>query len=150
MIDEKKTDMNKELFQKHFNFGNQSVMLRDLFRTNNKRKNKQLVGLIKSGLSHLKEDIEQMSENEIEVEKPYEMVDIIEMIFEVNRQNQEGKGLKILTLEQMLSRLPISLAQLKAGNNSGKLKNETRQLLYSLHRSKMLSKTIYKQLVSII
>ena len=46
----------------------------------------------------------------------------------------------------MLSRLPISLAQLKAGNNSDKLKNEIRQLLYSLYRSKKLSKTIYKNI----
>ena len=50
----------------------------------------------------------------------------------------------------MLSRLPISLAQLKAGNNSEKLKNEIRQLLYSLYRSKKLSKTIYKCLVNTI
>ena len=48
----------------------------------------------------------------------------------------EGSGLKILTPNQMLSRLPISLAQLKAGNNSEKLKNEIRQILYSLYRSK--------------
>ena len=52
------------------------------------------------------------------------------------RRNQEGQGLKILTPKQMLSRLPISLAQLKAGNNSEKLKNEIRQLLHSLYRSK--------------
>ena len=45
------------------------------------------------------------------------------------RRKHEGKRLKILTPEQMLSRLPISLAQLKAGNNSQKLKNEIRQLL---------------------
>ena len=45
---------------------------------------------------------------------------------------QRGQGLKLLTPSQMLSRLPISLAQLKAGNNSEKLKNEIRQLLYSL------------------
>ena len=50
----------------------------------------------------------------------------------------------------MLSRLPISLAQLKAGNNSQKPKNEIRQLLYSLHRSKKLSKTIYKHLMNTI
>ena len=50
----------------------------------------------------------------------------------------------------MLSRLPISLAQLKAGNNSKKLKNEIRQLLYSLYRSKELSKTIYKHLMDTI
>ena len=51
-------------------------------------------------------------------------------------KNEEGQGLKNLTLNQMLSRLPITFAQLKAGNNSEKLKNEIRQLLYSLHRSK--------------
>ena len=50
----------------------------------------------------------------------------------------------------MLSRLPISLAQLKAGNNSEKLKNEIRQLLYSLYRSKKLSKTIYEHLINAI
>ena len=59
------------------------------------------------------------------------------------RRNQQGQGLKILAPNQMLSRLPISLAQLKAGNNSEKLKNEMRQRLYSLYRSKNLqSKSI--------
>ena len=62
----------------------------------------------------------------------------------------KGKGLKILTPNQMLSRLPITLAQLKAGNNSEKLKNEIRQLLYSLYRSKKLTKQIYKSLIDII
>ena len=65
-------------------------------------------------------------------------------------RNQQGKGLKILTPNQMLSRLPISLAQLKAGNNSQKLKNEIRQILYSLYRSKKLTKNVYKSLVDII
>ena len=50
------------------------------------------------------------------------------------RNNQQGQGLKILTPNQMISRLPISLSQLKARNNSEKLKNEIRQLLYSLYR----------------
>ena len=63
---------------------------------------------------------------------------------------QSGDGLKILTPKQMLSRLPITLAQLKAGNNSEKLKNEIRQLLYSLYRSKKLTKQLYKSLVDII
>ena len=66
------------------------------------------------------------------------------------RRNQPGKGLKILTTGQMLSRLPISLAQLKAGNNSQKLKTEIRELLYSLYRSKKLTKQLYKSLVNII
>ena len=58
----------------------------------------------------------------------------------------KGQGLKILTPNQRLSRLPITLAQLKAGNNSEKLKNEIRQLLYSLYRSKQ----IYKSLIDTI
>ena len=56
------------------------------------------------------------------------------------QEEQSGQGLKILTLDQMLSRLPISLAQLKAGNNSEKVKNDIRQLLYYLYRSKTLTK----------
>ena len=66
------------------------------------------------------------------------------------RRNQPGRELKILTPNQILSRLPISLAQLKAGNNSEKLKNEIRQLLYSLYRSKNLTKQLYKSLIDII
>ena len=67
----------------------------------------------------------------------------------VERRNQ-GKGLKILTPNQMLSRLPISLAQLEAGNNSEKLKNEIRQLLYSLYRSKNMTKQVYNNLIKYI
>ena len=63
---------------------------------------------------------------------------------------QKGVGLKILTPDQILSRLPVSLAQLKAGNNSKKLKIEIRQLLYSLYRSKNLTKQFCKSLVDII
>ena len=64
------------------------------------------------------------------------------------RRKHKGQGIKILTPEQMLTRLPISLARLKSGNNSEKLKNEIRQLLYSLYRSKKLSKTIYNNLIN--
>ena len=65
-------------------------------------------------------------------------------------RKQEAKGLKILTPKNMLSRLSISLAQLKARNNSEKLINELRRLLYSLYRSKKLSKAIYKYLMNTI
>ena len=61
----------------------------------------------------------------------------------LQRREHEGIGLKILPPKQMHSRLPISLAQLKAGNNSQKLKNEIRQILYSLYRSKKLSNEYY-------
>ena len=61
--------------------------------------------------------------------------------------SQKGKGLKILTNKQMLNRLPILLAQIEAGNNSTKLRNEARQILYSLYRSKVLTKTVYNNLI---
>ena len=80
--------------------------------------------MIKCRLSDLKNEIKKISENKIEIEKPNEIVDIIEKIIDFKKQNQEGQGLKILSSEQMLSRLAITLTQLKAGNNSEKLKNE--------------------------
>ena len=63
--------------------------------------------------------------------------------------DKQGKGIKILMPNQMLSTLTITLAQLKAGNNSEKLKNEIR-LLYSLYRSKKLTKQLYKSWIDII
>ena len=91
-----------------------------------------------------------MSEDEKEIEKPDKILKIVEKIVEFNKQNQLGEGLKMLTPDQMLSRLPITLAQLNAGNNSEKLKSEIRQLLYSLYRSKKLTKQLYKSLIDII
>ena len=61
-----------------------------------------------------------------------------------------GSGLKIRTNKQMLNRLPILLAQIQVGNNSNKLKNEKRQTLYSLYRSKTLTKTVYNNLIKVI
>ena len=64
--------------------------------------------------------------------------------------DSSGSGLKILTNQQMLSGLPILLARIQAGNNSNKLKNELRQLIYSLYRSKVLTKTVYNNLIKAI
>ena len=63
-------------------------------------------------------------------------MDIVEKILDFNKQNQEGKGRKIVTPDQMLSRLPSFLEQVKAGNKSEKLNSKIRQLLHSLYRSK--------------
>ena len=82
--------------------------------------------------------------------KQVKMLNIVNNILNFNEQNRQGNGLKLLTPNQMLSRLPISLGQLNPGNNSKKLKNEIRQLLYSLYRSKTLTKHIYKSLIDII
>ena len=81
-----------------------------------------------------------MSEDEKKIEKPDKILKTVEEILEFNKENQSGKVLKILAPNQMPSRLPISVAQLKVGNNSDKLKNEIRQILYSLYRSKKLTK----------
>ena len=61
---------------------------------------------------------------------------MLKKIIRFNKRKQEGQGIKILKPNQMFRRLPISFAQLEAGNNSNKLKNEIRQLLYSLYCSK--------------
>ena len=88
-----------------------------------------------------------MSEEEIEIVDPESIVKIVEEILKFNEENQKGKGIKILTPNQMLNRLPISLAQLQAGNDSEKLKNEIRQLLFSLYRSKNMTKQVYNNLL---
>ena len=121
-----------------------------LNKTKDKEKNNELVKVIICGLKDLKEKIKKMSEAEIKIKDPESIVEFVEKILEFNEQNQQGKGLKILTPNQMLSRLPISLAQLQAGNNSEKLKNEIRQLLYSLYRSKNMTKQVYNNLINYI
>ena len=78
--------------------------------------------MINSGLKDFKKEIEEMSKEEREIEKPDKIVDIVEKILKFNKQIQQRKGSTILTPNQTLSRLPISLAQIKAGNNSEILK----------------------------
>ena len=81
----------------------------------------------------------------------YALQKIINLANDYNKKlATQGQGLKILMPKQMLSRFPILLAQAHAGNNSQKLKNEVRQLLYSLCRSKKISKTVYNNLIATI
>ena len=94
--------------------------------------------------------LKSMSKRERKIKKPNNIVTVVKKIFDFNKHAQEGQGMKILTPNQMRNRLPIALAQLQAGNNSNKLKNEIRQLLYSLYRSKNMTKQIYKSLISVI
>ena len=136
LIDLKNIDPNDELVRKNFKVHDLVSLLEKLKNSkNNTERNDIQANLIKSGL---REKIEDMSEHEKEIENPDVIVDIVEKILEFNNQ-QRGQGLKILTPSQMLSRLPISLAQLKAGNNFENLKNEIRQVLYSLHKSRKLT-----------
>ena len=108
-INEKERGINSDIFQTHFQFQRSSDMLKSLYRKNDKKTNSKLVNMVKNGLSDLKNEIENMGEEEKEIEKSNEIKDIVEKTLEFNKQNQQGQGLKILTPDQMLSRLPISL-----------------------------------------
>ena len=80
--------------------------------------------------------------------------DYIEMLLNWNddaKQNEtKGTGLKILTPKEILQRLPIALAQVKAGNNSESLLNEIRQIVYSLYQSKQITKKVYNNIIKSI
>ena len=141
---------NYDLFKTYFNFVVPSSLAKKLYETKGKKKNDKLVKEIKNKWSNLKDEIEKMSEDEKKIEQPDIILKIVKEILDFNKQSQIGKGLKILTPDQMLSRLPITLAQLNAGNNSEKLKNEIRQSFYSLYRSKKLTKQIYENLIDSI
>ena len=152
-IEDKSKTVNYDLFKEYFNVATPIFLAKQLFKIKNKNKNSEFVKLTKVRWSNLNDEIEKMSKEEIEIKKPDKILKISEEILNFNEKIQkesEGSGLKILTPNQMLSRLPITLAQLKAGNNSEKLKNEIRQLLYSLYRSKKLTKQLYKSLIGII
>ena len=137
------------------------------YRKNSKtfqRYNNLMVHLI-IGLRKLEKDIRNMSEDEVENKILNYLKDLVRKIVDVNQklddmtpleteeeaaQRPQRQRLKILTPKQMITRLPILLTQLKTGNNSEKLKNEIRQLLYSLYRSKNRIKTIYNSLMNTI
>ena len=103
-----------------------------------------------------------MPKNEVKNKKLDLLAGLVEKILDINgllnipdlgseesaAQRQEGQELKILSQQQVISRLSILLSELLAGHNSQKLKNEIRQIIYSLYRSKNLSKTIYNNLIN--
>ena len=150
-ITDEEKDINHELFKKYFKGQSPSDMLVFLKKNNDTEMKNKLVNLINSGLKDLEKEIKKMSKAEIDNEKPDKIVNIIQKILKFNEQNQqEGQDIKILTPNQMLNRLPIAFAQLQAGNNSNKLKNEIRQLLYSFYRSKNIAEQVYKSLIGII
>ena len=137
IIRKKKENLNNEFFSHYFDYLNPAIMFKRL-RDANDEKNKDLVKSINKKLTKLKNIVKKVAK----VEQNEKIIDIVERSLDLDSENQSGKGLKILIPIQMLSRLPIFLAQLKAGNNSEKLKNEIRYLLYSLYRSKKLTKQL--------
>ena len=137
------------LFKKVSNYENSDEMLQ-ILHSLEVVDSYQVASSIESNFADFEDSVKNMCG--YKKNKRIKILNIVNKIlnFALKEQRQRGQGLKILTLSQMLSRLPISLGQLKAGNNSEKLKNEIRQLLYSSYRSKKLTKQLYKSLVDII
>ena len=141
-IERKEQNINNELFKAYFtDYQSPSDIYKKLSETKGAVSEVQ-VDSIKKVLGKLQRIIDYAPQDDVfKIEENEKIIDILESILCFNQLNQAG---------QMLSRLSITLAQLKAGNNSGKLNNKIRQLLYSLYRSKKLSQNIYKSLVDII
>ena len=158
-----------DLIEKYF--GSKSLremvrQLKDMRHQNQISARDAKITLIETGLLKLKTDIKSMSEDEaknkgldllkhivqkiLDINKLIDMPELETEEFDEQRRNQQGQGLKILTPKQMIIRLPVLLVQLKAGNNSERLKSEIRQIVYSLSRLRNLSKTIYNNLVNAI
>ena len=115
------------MFNYYFDYSNPEIMFKKL-RDATDEKNENMVESINKKLTKIKNIVRNVARDDVSrVEENEKIIDIV-----------------ILTPNQMLSRLPITLAQLKAGNNSEKLKNEIRQLSYSLYRSKNLQNNSIK------
>ena len=139
----KKKNINNELFHEYFtNYKNPSTVYKKLCDTKGK-KNEDQVYSIKEILDEIKNKIKNFPEKIFMIKRNKKIINIVECILYFYQLEKEiGGGLKILTPYQMLTRLPITLAQLKAGNNSEKLKNKIRHILYSLYRSNLQSNYI--------
>ena len=132
IIKKKKENINNVLFKEYFDYSNPDTMIKRL-KDAGHEKDKSMV----KNLNKMQKIFKNVPENKtFKIKENEKVTDIVERILELNSKKQLGLRLKILTPNQILSRLPITLAQLKAGNSSEKLKNEIRQLLYSLYKSK--------------
>ena len=145
IINKNEENINNELFKEYFDYSNPETMIKRL-KDADDEKNKNIVKSINKNLNKMKKIIKNVPEDKtFKTEENEKIIDIVERILELNSEKQLGLGLKILAPNQMLSRLLSFLAQLKAGNNSEKLKN-----VYSLYRSKSPTKQLYKSLADII
>ena len=109
-IENQSKSIDYDLFETHFNVIAPTVLAKTLFETKNKKNNNDLVNVSNSELIDLKEEITNMSEEGKKIEKPNDIIKLVAEILEFTKNIRSGKGLKILTPNQMLSRLPIALA----------------------------------------
>ena len=125
------------LFSKYFPYEQPDRVVQILHNSKSKADNNSELSLINVSFEYFANKVDEMPTGTNKRDE-VKILGIVNKIL-----NQQGQGLKILTPTQMLSRLPIFLAQLKAGNNSEKLKNEIRQLLYSFYKSRKITKKKY-------
>ena len=128
-IKERQKNIDMNLFKKEFDYETPEKMLEYLHSLETTDDYNQGTSLIEESFTDFKNMVEDMSESD-EKNMGIKIFKIVDKILEFasKERKQKEEGLKILTPNEMLRRLPISLAQLKAGNNSEKLKNEIRQL----------------------
>ena len=126
-IKRKEKDIKNELFKKYFiDYQRPSNMYEKLIETNDAKINETRVYLIKNVLAKFKKTIDYVPKNKtFKTEENEKIIDVVERILELNDKIKSGQGLKILTPNQILSGLPISLAQLKAGSNSENSKTKS-------------------------
>ena len=126
-IAKKEKTIDNNLLKEHLEYSSASNLYKNLNTATDIEENKIKVNKIKNNLADLVMKIKNNPTNNTKkIRNRNNMAGIVELILKFNQLQQEGSSLKILTPNQTLRRLPISLAQLKAGNNSEKLKNEIR------------------------
>ena len=135
-------NINEQIFNEFFSYQYPSFLVKDLYE-DNQNKNNKIVKNINESFINLRNSI---NSKEIPENKNLKkVINIDEKILDFNKE-QKGKGFKILTPKQMLQRIPIALAQIKAGNTSENLLNEIRQIIYSyilcIEKKKLLKKYI--------
>ena len=119
----KEKKISLEFFRRYFGYSSPSDMSKALNETKKPGKNRAEVNTIENRLTNLIETLKSSPTSDAkEIKNRNSMLEFVELILYFNQQNQVGKRLKILTPNQMFSRLPISLVQVKAGNNLEKLK----------------------------
>ena len=150
-LKEKKKKINDALFKAYFTLLSKPKMYKKLSERENTEINKTPADLIKKVLTKLKRTIENTPEDDAaKIEENKKIADIVERILELKKKIQSGQGLKMLSPSQMPSGLSVSLAQLNAGNNSEKLKNEIRQLFIFFVHIKKINQKIYYNLINTI
>ena len=118
IINKKKKNINNELLKEYFDYSNPDTII-NRSKDVSDDKNKNMVESINKKLNKMKKILENVPKDKpFKIEKNEKTIDIVERIFKLNREKQFGLGLKILTTNQVFSRLPITLAQLKAGIRS--------------------------------